>query len=114
MGPEIDYYTPEGGELLQIASRMVKAISVTVASIRKLLEVTGDFKLSSERSYPDYSKMRIEPQEFIKKCSQESLNQKTCQYNNPTAQLLLNSGGIKAYKANRYSMIRAGKTGDLN
>ena len=24
-----------------------------------------------------------------------------------------NSGGIKAYKANRYSMIRAGKTGDL-
>ena len=43
-GPQLNgardyYYTPEGGELLQIASRMVKAISVTVASIRKLLKL---------------------------------------------------------------------------
>lgn len=118
-GPQLNgardyYYTPEGGELLQIASRMVKAISVTVASIRKLLEVTGDFKLSSERSYPDYSKMRIEPQEFIKKCSQGITKPKDMPIQQPNgATSTSNSGGIKAYKANRYSMIRAGKTGDL-
>ena len=116
-GPQLNgardyYYTPEGGELLQIASRMVKAISVTVASIRKLLEITGDFKLSSERSYPDYFKMRIEPQEFIKKCSRGITKPPK---DMPTQQATSGTtpNGIKAYKANRYSMIRAGKTGDL-
>lgn len=102
------YYTPEGGELIQIASRMIRAISVTISSIRRLLENTGDFKLPSERSYPDYNKMRIEPHEFIKKCSKGI----------PTGDQLLppatTGDGVGAYKANRYSMVRAGKTGSLS
>ncbi|RCK62391.1 Bud site selection protein 5 [Candida viswanathii] len=101
------YYTPEGGELIQIASRMIRAISITISSIRRLLEGTGDFKLPSERSYPDYNKMRIEPQEFIRKCS------KGITTNNELLPPPATGADVKAYKANRYSMVRAGKTGNL-
>ncbi|KAG2736152.1 hypothetical protein G9P44_000242 [Scheffersomyces stipitis] len=100
------YYTQEGGDLIQIGSKMVRAISTTVASIRKLLEVTGDFRLNAERSYPDYSKMRIEPEEFIRKCSIGI-----------TRPLAFDKNTLRVDKSrarsNRYSMIRSGKTGEL-
>ncbi|KAL6450080.1 BUD5 Bud site selection protein 5 [Candida maltosa Xu316] len=98
------YYTQEGGELIQISSKMIKAISITISSIRKLLDATGDFRLAAERSYPDYTKIRIEPTEFIKKCS-KGIN---VQFAQPPVM-----EGVKSYKANRYSMVRSGKTGDL-
>ncbi|KAI5957111.1 BUD5 [Candida jiufengensis] len=118
---ERDYfYTEEGGNLLTIASKMIKAISNTIYSIRNLLELTGDFKLNSERSYPDYSKIKIEPQDFVKKCM-KGIKSKTKKppplnlnnnnnnnNNNPHASV------SQPYKANRYSMVRAGKTGDLS
>lgn len=107
--PEKDYYyTSEGGELIQIAAKMIRAISGTISSIRSLLESTGDFKLNSERSYPDYSKMRIEADEFIRKCS----------IGIAETQLIKNRD-LKALKpkvpasSNRYYFIRSGKTGDL-
>lgn len=102
------YYTSEGGNLIQIAAKMIRAISGTISSIRSLLDSTGDFKLNSERSYPDYSKMRIEPDEFIRRCS----------IGIAKTQLIKNRD-LKALKpkvptsSNRYSFIRSGKTGDL-
>ncbi|RLV95382.1 Bud site selection protein 5 [Spathaspora sp. JA1] len=103
------HYTQEGGNLIIIASKMVKAISMTVTSIRKLLDVTGDFKLKGggERTYPDYSKMTIDPQEFVRKCSlgiAKNLN------NNED---LKNFTISKPFKSNRYSLVRSGKSGDL-
>lgn len=101
-------YTDEGKSLILVASRMILAIGLTISSIRRLFDSIGDYKLSSERSYPDYSKMRIEADVFIKKCSVgmvkiHSLKNKdlrTMKQNNPKA-------------SNRYSMFRSGKTGDL-
>ncbi|EGW34112.1 uncharacterized protein SPAPADRAFT_135010 [Spathaspora passalidarum NRRL Y-27907] len=103
------HYTKEGGNLIVIASKMVKAISMTVTSIRKLLDVTGDFKLKGggERTYPDYGKMRIEPEEFVRKCSlgiAKNLNQ---------PDNFKNFSVTKPYKSNRYSLVRSGKSGDL-
>ncbi|ODV80109.1 ras GEF [Suhomyces tanzawaensis NRRL Y-17324] len=105
--PKEYYYTPEGGELIQTASKMIRSINITIAAIRKLLEITGDFKLNSERSYPDYAKMKIEPDEFIKKCSIGIAKAQAVKNRDLT--------GLKAhgYKSNRYSMIRSGKTGEL-
>lgn len=101
-------YTEEGQNLIVVASKMIKATGSTVASIRKLFESIGDFRLSSERSYPDYTEMRIEPEVFILKCSvgmvkSHSLKNhdlRTMKLNNPK-------------KSNRYSMFRSGKAGDL-
>lgn len=103
------YYTQEGGDLIQIASKMIRAISGTIALIRNLLEVTGDFKLNAERAYPDYSKMRIEPDQFIKKCSLGIAK----------AQSVKNRD-LKAMKPkvrnniHRYSYMRTGQTGQLS
>ncbi|CAK9437298.1 uncharacterized protein LODBEIA_P16760 [Lodderomyces beijingensis] len=119
------FYTEEGGTLLQVAAKMIRAISSTVVSVKKLLDLTGDFTLNSERSYPDYSRMRIEPQEFVKKCM--------AGIKGKLANPIPNGNGVgngngngngngydhisgeasKPYKANRYSMVRAGHSGNL-
>lgn len=103
------YYTEEGGSLLMIASKMVKAISITIASIRKLLDVTGDFKLNAERSYPDYTKMKIEADELIRKCSIGIA--KAHSVKNRELRHMKRPANARAL--NRYSMMRSGKTGDL-
>lgn len=103
------YYTQEGGELIGIAGKMIKAISSTIASIRKLLEVTGDFKLNAERAYPDYSKMKTDPVDFIKKCSIGIA--KSQSVGNRDLKALKQSQNSK--RLNRYSMMRSGKTGEL-
>ncbi|CUM68532.1 uncharacterized protein PRCAT00006258001 [Priceomyces carsonii] len=103
------YYTQEGGDLIQIASKMISSISVTVNAIRKLLDVTSDFKLNAKRSYPDYSKIKIEADEFIKKCSIGIAKSQTIK-NQDLRQL--RSKGISY--TNRYSMMRTGKTGELS
>lgn len=102
------YYTQEGGDLIQIAAKMIKSISKTIASIRKLLEVTGDFKLNSERAYPDYSKMKVEPEEFVKKCS-IGIAKSHLLKNNQLNTLKPPTNNV----SNRYSMMRSGKTGEL-
>ncbi|KAK6204619.1 uncharacterized protein RJT21DRAFT_117070 [Scheffersomyces amazonensis] len=113
------YYTPEGGDLIQIASKMIKSIATTIMSIRRLLEVTGDFKLSADRSYPDYTAMKIDPEQFIRQCSvgiasHTNTNTNSSSNNSNTS----NSNAFRpvqrsSKKANRYSMIRSGKTGEL-
>jgi len=101
------FYTQEGGDLLQVAAKMIKAVGHTVASVRKLLDITGDFKLNSERSYPDYLKMRIEPQDFVRRCM------KGIKATNVNNHKETNLAVSKPYKANRYSMVRSGKSGEL-
>lgn len=103
------YYTQEGGDLIQIAARMIRSISKTISSIRRLLEVTGDFKLNSERAYPDYSKMKVEPEDFIKKCSIGIAKTQMLKGRN-----LNTLQPPKGKSSNRYSMMRSGKTGDLS
>lgn len=102
-------YTSEGKALIDVASRMVMAISGTILSIRKLFDTVGDFKLSSERSYPNYSQMRIDPEEFIKKCSvgmAKSLSLKNVD--------LRKMKKTNPKNANRYSMFRSGAGGTGN
>lgn len=99
------YYTVEGGELIQIASKMIRSIGSTVYSIRKLLEITGDFKLNAQRSYPDYSAMKIEPEEFIRKCSMGIAKSNTLKSRQLDPQ--------PKKSTNRYSVVRSGKTGEL-
>lgn len=108
--PQTDYYyTQEGGDLIGIAGKMIKAISSTISSIRKLLEVTGDFKLNAERAYPDYSKMKTDPADFIKKCSIGIA--KSQSVGNRDLKALKKAQDSK--HRNRYSMMRSGKTGEL-
>lgn len=101
-------YTEEGQNLLVVASKMIKTTGATVASIRKLFESIGDFKLSSERSYPNYAEMRIEPEEFIRKCSVGMVKSHSLK-NHDLRTMKLNNPA----KSNRYSMFRSGKSGDL-
>lgn len=100
-------FTAEGRHLRNTAAKMVRAISSTVACIRRLFDVIGDFKLSSERSYPDYAKMRVEPADFISKCSVGLVKL-----------LSLKNNDLRAMKrrtktSNRFSAIRTGAAGSL-
>ncbi|QFZ25647.1 putative bud site selection protein [Clavispora lusitaniae] len=96
-------YTSEGKFLIQVASKMISAIGETIISVKTLFETVGDFRLSSERAYPEYSRMRIEPEEFIKKCSVgmvksmsiKNMDLRTMKKQNPKS-------------ASRYSMFRSG------
>lgn len=107
--PSDYYYTREGGELIQVAAKMIKAIGITISSIRDLLENTGDFKLNAERSYPDYSRMKIDPEDFIRKCSLGIAKAQGMQHKD-----LKSMKSNKAQSSNRYSMMRSGKTGSLS
>ena len=109
VNPSDYYYTLEGGELIQAAAKMIKAIGITISSIRDLLENTGDFKLNAERSYPDYSRMKIDPEDFIRKCSLGIAKAQGMQHKD-----LKSMKSKKAQSSNRYSMMRSGKTGSLS
>lgn len=102
------YYTQEGGDLIQIASKIFRAVCKTISSIRKLIQITGDFRLSSERKYPDYSKIKFEPEQFIKNCSLGIMHADKARENNE-----LLKRPMKSTARSRYSLIRVGRTGDL-
>ncbi|KAL7662663.1 Bud site selection protein 5 [[Candida] zeylanoides] len=102
------YYTQEGGDLIQVASRMIKSISTTVASVRKLLHITGDFRLNAERAYPDYARMRIEPADLLRKCSLGIARAQSVKNRD-----LRRSQPARVGNANRYSIVRSGQTGAL-
>ncbi|KAK6459943.1 ras guanine nucleotide exchange factor domain-containing protein [Scheffersomyces coipomensis] len=116
MGNNADkyYYTQEGGNLIQIASKMIKSIGLTISSIRKLLDITGDFKLNSARSYPDYTKMKIDPEDFIKKCSIGIAKHNKRPDDDDEAAFRRPQTSAAVKNSNRYSMIRSGKTGELS
>lgn len=99
-------YTEEGGDLIQIASEMTHSIGKTVSSIRKLLLITGDFRLTFERAYPDYLQMRIGPSMFIEKCM-ESI---TLEAQNQNRQF---SAPDSSSRYNRYSAIKQGNGSKL-
>lgn len=101
-------YTEEGKNLIQVASKMIKATGSTVASIRKLFESIGDFRLSSEASYPDHYKMRIEPEDFIKKCSVGMVKSHSLKNKDLRTMKLKNPKS-----SSRYSKFRSGRPGEL-
>ena len=122
------FYTEEGATLLQVAAKMIKSISTTIYSVRKLLSLTGDFRLNPNRPYPDFFRMRVEPQDFVKRCmkgikggiNNQNLpgntitNSSNNNKQNGVQNDALSSPAVsRPYKANRYSMVRSGKTGDL-
>lgn len=101
-------YTVEGKRLIYIAAKMVTTIQVTISCIKKMFESIGDYKLSSERSYPDYLQMRIDPDIFINKCTMglaKSHSVKNRDLRSMKLKIPANS--------NRYSMIRSGNKGNL-
>lgn len=109
-GPsELQYsYTHEGKRLMLIAAKMITSVGATIASIRRIFDNAGDFKLGSERSYPDFSKLKIEPDEFIRSCSVglvKSLSVKVRDLR------LLKQNAPR--NTNRYSTFRSGKLGEL-
>lgn len=104
-----DYsYTEEGASLIEIAAQMVKAIGVTLACIRKAFDALGDFKLSAERSYPDYRLIRITPEAFIKSCSVGMVKSLALEVKDLRQMKLKNT-----QPSNRYSTFRCGSLGDL-
>lgn len=104
-----DYtFTEEGLRLRQVAAKTIKAIKASVRSINELFASIGDFKLSPERSYPDYPKMRIDPNEFIRQCSMGMVQSHALQ--NKDLRTMKQKNGKST---NRYSMFRSGKAGEL-
>lgn len=102
------FYTVEGKQLINVAAKMVTTIKTTISCIRKIFDSVGDYKLSSERSYPDYSKLRIDPDIFINRCTMGLA--KTHSLKNRD---LRNMKKDTPAKPHRYSMIRAGNRDNL-
>lgn len=104
-----DYsYTDEGKALTVVAARMIKAIGITISCIRKIFESIGDFKLSSERAYPDFSKFAVTPSHFIKTCSVGLVKAHALKVRDLRTMKQNNTK-----PSNRYSTFRFGKTGEL-
>lgn len=102
------FYTVEGKQLINVAAKMVSTIKTTIACIKVIFDSVGDYKLSSERSYPDYSKMRIDPDIFINKCTMGLA--KTHSLKNKDLRIMKRDVPANSH---RYSMIRAGHRDNL-
>lgn len=59
-------YLKEGNKILRVAANTLDHISKVVKSCEKLLNTTGNFQLTASRKYPDFEKMNISNNEFIK------------------------------------------------
>ncbi|GMM56668.1 Ras family guanine nucleotide exchange factor [Maudiozyma humilis] len=66
----IYHYSTEGKRLIKIISSMTSLISNTWGGCNNYLRVIGNFRLSSERQYPDFTQIMITPEEFVKRCSE--------------------------------------------
>lgn len=66
---DLYYYTDEGDRLLGIVSKMTWLISNAISGCNSYLRLVGDFELGPERKYPDFERVKITPEQFIKKCS---------------------------------------------
>ena len=66
----IYHYSTEGKRLIKIISSMTSLISNTWGGCNNYLRVIGNFRLSSERQYPDFSQIMVSPEEFVKRCSE--------------------------------------------
>ncbi|CDO92808.1 unnamed protein product [Kluyveromyces dobzhanskii CBS 2104] len=69
MKDDLYYYTDEGEHMILIISQMTRLISNAVSGCNNYLKLIGDFELSDERKYPNFSLIRITPEKFIKRCS---------------------------------------------
>ncbi|CDK30035.1 unnamed protein product [Kuraishia capsulata CBS 1993] len=63
------FYTKEGAGVINVSSRMVSTVVHNSHMLKKLLDICKDFKLPESRKYPDFIRMKIEPEAFIRKCS---------------------------------------------
>ncbi|ODQ80384.1 hypothetical protein BABINDRAFT_171300 [Babjeviella inositovora NRRL Y-12698] len=99
------YYTAEGGSLIEVAAKMVRSVARAIYSIRRIFEVTGDTQLDAARQYPDFYRLKIDPETFIRKCSVGLLSTNGQQHIREVDKIHRRSA--------RYSTIRMGKTGAL-
>lgn len=66
---ELYNYTRKGEQLITIISKMIKLIGIAISGCNGYLRVTGDFKLGSERKYPNFQISKLVPEQFFTKCS---------------------------------------------
>lgn len=102
------YYTPEGDELIGIISRMTRSISSSIESCFKNLALIGDFRLAEDKKYPDFEKIQITPEEFIKTCSVGMI--KALPNKEKDLKNIDNRNKIK--RQSRFSMVRSGLGND--
>lgn len=62
-------YTAEGRRLIEIASKMAILINNIYFACNNYLRLIGDFQLSDNRTYPDFSHSKLTPEKFISKCN---------------------------------------------
>jgi hypothetical protein len=98
------YYTPEGDELIGVISRMTGSISSSIENCYKNMALTGDFKLSEGKKYPDFQEIQIAPEKFIKVCSEGMI--KTLPNKESDLKSLKTRKDIK--RQSRFSMVRSG------
>ncbi|CCE63079.1 hypothetical protein TPHA_0D04450 [Tetrapisispora phaffii CBS 4417] len=106
------FYTDEGKHLMMILSSMAPLISSAVACCGNYIRIIGDFQLGSDRKYPNFKKIRITPEEFIKKCSNgivSTLNKATFLGDESTKDKRQKSiKEMPRKRISRYSTIRVG------
>ncbi|ODV75872.1 Ras family guanine nucleotide exchange factor BUD5 [Cyberlindnera jadinii NRRL Y-1542] len=97
-------YSSEGLELMGVISRMTRSISLSVDTCYKYLAMIGDFKLSEDKEYTDFSKVQITADQFIKTCSLGMI--KTMDKSKLDMVRTAERNGIK--RQSKFSMVRSG------
>ncbi|ODV84396.1 hypothetical protein CANARDRAFT_8749 [[Candida] arabinofermentans NRRL YB-2248] len=121
---DIYFYSREGGGVISSSCAMVGLVTSSYKLIRSFITYTKDFELPASRKYPNFQKINISPQQFVKKCSvglmsDKDVNRQVQQHQQkPTINEELSSPVIPSgYKANReskrFSIFRAGDSGDM-
>ena len=114
------FYSREGGAIVINSCKLIGFITSSHRIVRSIVRKAGDFTLPTSRRYPDYEKISISPQEFIKKCSVGLMGDskvrkqvlkyvKETEVSSPSS--LLTTPFNNAAK--RFSVFRAGNSGDM-
>lgn len=115
---DIYYYTDEGEHMILIIAQMTRLISNAVSGCNNYLKLIGDFQLSDERKYPAFYEIRISPEQFIKKCSNnmvKKLNKNPDQFHSfleENRNKIIESPSFSK-KLARFSTIRSGNQSNI-
>ena len=118
---DLYFYSREGGAVVVCACKMIELCSNAYYILKNTLFLNDQMILPNSRKYPDYFKMNISPEQFIKNCTkamaQDTNVRKQVSKYKRDSRLLLQSGEQSKVNNRRasqkYSIFKTGNSTDV-
>ncbi|KAG0676897.1 hypothetical protein C6P42_001067 [Pichia californica] len=114
---DLYFYSREGGAVVVCACKMIELASNAYRILKTIVSFTNDLILPNNRKYPNYIKMKISPNDFIKQCSNALVNDSNIQQQvkkyKKLSMTLEGQSSLANRASNRYSTFKMGNSTDV-